>query len=1151
MNQLWIVTKTEFCRYFMSPLACIYLICFLLLNGACAFYFGNFFERGQADLIPMFIYQPWLYLVFIPAISMRMWAEEFRSKTILQLTTLPIATSTIVWGKFFATCLFCALSLFLTFPFWISVNILGNPDNMVILSGYLGSLLLAGTMTAISQMVSALTKNQVIALVIAVLINLLFFLSGLEFVLGRLRDFLSPALIDLVSSFSFLAHFETICLGLWEARDIVFFGSLILLFGIFNVLIICFRTSGTTIWFKSSSKIYYTILFIALLIGFVGINLLANTYLRNIQFDFTQEKIYTLTPATKKILNEIKNKTTARLYYSPILGERNPQTRILFDRVRLLLNTYADISGNKINVKIYNPLPLSDSEDKALAAGLQPMPIIDLNTNAYFGLVLSDERNNSQTIPFFPLARQNFIEQDLTEAIYLLQHKKPNLGLITSLPMTERVLHNVATPEWEIIKQLKRFYNLIYLPQDDLSLDKVDVLMIAHPRTLSSQAIDEIKKYSDMGGKILAFFDIATEALQNIAPTTEDFSASNYADLEKHWGISFINQAVVADLDNSSMIDASINYGNNPEFIQDAIQFYIKGQGFNQSSIITQKLQKIMLTSASIIVPLKDANIYFEPLLEAGKNSALLRVETVYERIHPAVILRNFKSDNNPKYLAAKIKKPSSKFELIAVGDSDLLFDSFWTEHLTILQENYSIPVLDNANFVLNALDELRGDTTLLSLRGKKYFERPFQQVKKMQIEATKNFKIKEKEIFDNIIKAQQGMKEILAKREFEERNNFTPDELAVIAKIRKKINTERQNLYQIRKDASAYAQNIKSNMEFINIYLLPILGLLWLLIPLIFKLKKNASNGFKPDAKIIILSCLALTLLALGLAATTFNQTDETIKLENTPLFVNLENKINSVIQIELKKHNLSLSFYKDDGVWKLKNYPNYLVYQNRIRSFLSALIEATYYEAKASGLETLPAFGLTPIEEEKSPATEIILQNDKGEKIINFFVGKYDLDLGRGSRGAYIRMANKFQVWLAEIDLIDLDINPQNWTYSTLWNLQFGRLISINNNKNTNYVANWAKYLLNTHLLSPQNNIDNPQLLLAINVKAENNIELNISFYKAKQKYYAAYNFVNTGKEDLLQKFATYANGIFYEISSSDMERLENANKFVPKQQ
>ena len=151
MKSLFVVTKNELIRYFVSPLAYVYLLSFIVLNASFAIYFGDFFNHGQADLLSMFVFQPWLYLLFIPGISMRLWAEEFHSKTIIQIITQPVKVSSLVIGKFFAAWIFCGIALLLTFPFWITVNILGIPDNNVILMGYCGSFIIAGCMLAISQ----------------------------------------------------------------------------------------------------------------------------------------------------------------------------------------------------------------------------------------------------------------------------------------------------------------------------------------------------------------------------------------------------------------------------------------------------------------------------------------------------------------------------------------------------------------------------------------------------------------------------------------------------------------------------------------------------------------------------------------------------------------------------------------------------------------------------------------------------------------------------------------------------------------------------------------------------------------------------------------------------------------------------------------
>lgn len=1145
MRALAIVAKNEFYRYFISPLAYVYLICFLLLNGSFAFYFGHFFERGQADLQSMFIFQPWIYLLFIPGIAMRLWSEEFRLKTILQIATLPISISSLIWGKFIASWLFCSLALLLTFPFWIIVNLLGSPDNSVIIAGYLGSWLIAGCMLAISQTMSALTKNQVIALVLSVLANLFFFLSGLEYVLGMFRGLTSPIIVDMIASFSFLTHFSTISKGLLELRDIIFFASVIILFNYASVLIISFRTAGTTRWLKSSRPGSYFLVLIFLLLAFGGINLLSNSQLRKFRFDFTAEHMFTLTDSTQKVISNLPSPVTARLYYSPVLGQRDPAARQMFDNVRLLLQQYISLANGNLKLHIYDPKPLSNEEDRAITAGLQPLPIIDSNINAYFGLTLSDEQNHQEVIPFFPLSRQNFIEQDLTEAFYRLGRNKPNLGIITSLPVSDEIIGNVVTPKWEIINQLEQFYNIYFLTEDS-TFSNIDALIIAHPQGLSAALQEKIKNYSFNGGKILAFFDIAAESLQLVGPLTKPLQASDFGSLPEQWGFRFLDKGVIADLDNSSFIDATTDYQNNPEYTQDLIQFYLRDHNFASSSPITAGLHQILLTSASAFTPIKGAAITFEPIAIASPNSELLSAAAVYKHVHPADILRQFKADNRIKPVAAHITGTDNQkpFELIVVGDSDLLYDNFWTTHQTILERNYAIPVLDNANFVLNALDFLRRDHTLIGLRGKNYLSRPFEQVEKLRIAAARDFKIREKEIFDNLARAKTGMQEVIGKRTFENRQTFTPDELAAIAGIRKQIDHERQELFNIRNNLNHQIDVLKLKLKFFAIYFIPLLLLIIMLAPLLHRRHGKTATAWHLNRRIIYIGAVSLTLLAVGLVSVNLQNRLYGSEYEGKSVFPNLPQQINSIDRLTLQDRDHTLIFSKNpQGLWTLEGSPHYLVYQNRIRSFLSALLEAVYYEKKASGIEYLAAFGLLPTENRDSTAIRVSLDHGSNP-LLEFDIGQYDLDLGRGSRGAYIRFPNSFQVWQIAADFIDLSLQKDSWTYSSLWNLQFGRIAGINQHTDVDTIAEITKNLLNIYFqtaipFTPQTD----SRLLSLNIIGQDDLNIIINFYHSEGKYLAVYDFVNISSSSLLQNFAAYAKGIAYEISNQDMEKLINA--------
>jgi len=227
MRNTLILFRREFWSYFATPLAVVFIVIYLVLAGAFAFYLGGFYDRGQADLAPFFTYQPWLYLFLIPALSMRLWAEERKSGTIELLMTLPVTLWQAVIGKFLAVWAVAGVALALTFPIWISVNYLGDPDNGAIFAAYVGSLLMAGGFLAIGSCISAATRNQVIAFIFTVVICFGFLLSGSSMVLGLFDGWAPQSVIDAVASLSFLTHFSSISKGVIDIRDLLYFGTLI------------------------------------------------------------------------------------------------------------------------------------------------------------------------------------------------------------------------------------------------------------------------------------------------------------------------------------------------------------------------------------------------------------------------------------------------------------------------------------------------------------------------------------------------------------------------------------------------------------------------------------------------------------------------------------------------------------------------------------------------------------------------------------------------------------------------------------------------------------------------------------------------------------------------------------------------------------
>ena len=229
MSAMGAVFRREFSAYFATPIAFVFLIIFLFSIGIFTFYIGNFYNNGAADLSVFFGFHPWLYLFLIPALSMRLWAEEKRSGSIELLLTLPLPVWATVLGKFLAAWVFAGLALALTFPVWITVNYLGHPDNGVIVASYLGSFLMAGAYLSIGAAISSATSNQVIAFVVTLVVCFLFTVAGASAVMDAFQGWAPPALVEVVSSFSFLTHFTAITAGVIDLRDAFLYANMLII----------------------------------------------------------------------------------------------------------------------------------------------------------------------------------------------------------------------------------------------------------------------------------------------------------------------------------------------------------------------------------------------------------------------------------------------------------------------------------------------------------------------------------------------------------------------------------------------------------------------------------------------------------------------------------------------------------------------------------------------------------------------------------------------------------------------------------------------------------------------------------------------------------------------------------------------------------
>jgi len=223
MNAIIAIYRRELLSYFSTPLAAVFVVIFLVMLSAFTFYLGNFFETGQADLQAFFLFHPWMYLLLVPALAMRLWAEERKSGSMELLLTLPVTVGQAVLGKFLAAWTLVGLTLLLSFPMWVTVSWLGDPDHGVIIASYFGSWLLAGTFLAIGSAMSATTSSQVMAFIFSLAVCLVFLLAGYPIVLSAMQSVFSQPLVDAIASMSFFTHFSSITRGILDLRDVAFF----------------------------------------------------------------------------------------------------------------------------------------------------------------------------------------------------------------------------------------------------------------------------------------------------------------------------------------------------------------------------------------------------------------------------------------------------------------------------------------------------------------------------------------------------------------------------------------------------------------------------------------------------------------------------------------------------------------------------------------------------------------------------------------------------------------------------------------------------------------------------------------------------------------------------------------------------------------
>jgi ABC-type uncharacterized transport system involved in gliding motility auxiliary subunit len=598
----------------------------------------------------------------------------------------------------------------------------------------------------------------------------------------------------------------------------------------------------------------------------IGINMFADARLTSQRIDLTRGQIYTLSPGTRQIVAGLKEPITLRLFYSRRLGSTVPVYGTYADHVREILGEYAAASGGKIRLEFYDPEPFSDTEDRAMAYGLQGVPVDQGGVQVYFGLAGNNLEDDERTIAFFQPDRERFLEYDLTKLVYELSNpKRPVVGVMSSLPvdgdprmmmLAMRGQAAAGGQPYAATMLLRQTNQVKQVTTDAQVIDPdIQVLLVAEAQNLSDATLYAIDQFVMRGGRLMVMVDPWSETMAstpspNGAPPTD--TSSNLKKLFDAWGIVFDPTKVVGDLTGAWRVRA--NADQRVQAVNYVAWFNVR-DGINHEDPATADLQQVTVASAGALSKAPNASIEFTPLLTSSARSGELPVDQV-KMPDPAKVLADFKPEGGPRVIAARVrgvlksafsgppelakdqKRPDdfpdykaqtdNPANLVIVGDSDILADRFWVRVSDFFGQQTSTPFSDNGPFVANLVGTLAGGDALIGLRSRGDTNHPFILVSRMQSEAEAKFRQTEQALQKHLDETEKQLRSLRqgsadAKEPSSAQAVITPEQRAAIDAARKDIVDTRQQLRAVQFDLNRDISRLETELRVFNIVLIPV----------------------------------------------------------------------------------------------------------------------------------------------------------------------------------------------------------------------------------------------------------------------------------------------------------------------------------------
>lgn len=596
---------------------------------------------------------------------------------------------------------------------------------------------------------------------------------------------------------------------------------------------------------RHSPKSVYIFLSVIL---FVCINLISGISLNKYEFDFTGEKLFSLSDEAKAVIRKYDEPITFKLFYSNKAATGISMLTGYASRLKGFLQKFADESNGNIRLEVIDPEPFSEAEDLAVSYGLKGVTLQN-GDNIYLGLVATNSTDDTRIIPFFHMDRERFLEYELTRIVYdLANPKKHKIGVLTDFPIDiPKFMGMVTLPgsrAWIVLEQMRQVFDLFPVRNESpLIPDDTNAVMIAQPKEISPQLAYAIDQYVLKGGKILLMVDPYPENKNGTLDS--QFKYPDMLDpLMANWGFRIPSNYIIGDRDAARRVHSGVTQKGYVDYLA---WIGMKKENLNKNDIITNGLGTINFATAGFIEDLKDPAIKFDPLIQTGKNSERIYTASLDGMPDPNKLLRNFKSEDKEFTITARltgkahsvfpagppadsnllkkdhISESVKDFTVIAVADTDILRDDTWL----IMQDlqGYSVvqPNADNGPFVLNTLDYLSGGSELISLRGRGTSTRPFTVVEKIKHNAEEKFLKKEKELKAQL-EATESKLEELHKAGADNNSFLKSEQQAELIRFRDQRIVISKQLREVQKELKKDIDSLGSLLKFINILLMPIL---------------------------------------------------------------------------------------------------------------------------------------------------------------------------------------------------------------------------------------------------------------------------------------------------------------------------------------